>query len=217
MRLINNKKKEEEYNFYKTKYQKLIKIWQQNYDPRKEFINKLNFKNKIILDLGCANGHLIKKHIKDNKIYGIDIGKESLKEAKKNGFFQTKCLNLDNDKFPYNKKMFDVIFCFDVIEHVFKPEKLIKNISKVIKDGGTLYLTTHNLFRCSNPKKVSGPYLFSIKEIRTMLKKEGFKKIRIYGWSWWSTENPSIIRKIKLFIWWNLPLFAKDLYVIAKK
>ena len=48
---------------------------------------------------------------------------------------------------PFNlNEQFDVIFCIEVITHVYDPMQVFKNISKHLKKGGTLYLSTHFVF-----------------------------------------------------------------------
>lgn len=217
MRVNYKIKPKKEYLFYKSTYCDLIVKWQNNFDPRKLFINNLSFKNKKILDIGCANGLLVKKYIKNNQLYGIDISEKLISSAKKNGFVFAKTLNIDKEKLPFEKDFFDVIFFFDVIEHVFKPEKLIKESFKVLKKDGLFYITTHNLFRCRNTSKISDPNLFSIKEIKGLLKKEVFRIVSVNGWSWYRKENETIFKKAKYFFWWHFPIFAKDMFIIVRK
>ncbi|HEY3388842.1 MAG TPA: class I SAM-dependent methyltransferase [Prolixibacteraceae bacterium] len=47
---------------------------------------------------------------------------------------------------PFKDKSFDIIICSDVIEHVPRPVVLIKEISRVLKPNGILYLSCPNKF-----------------------------------------------------------------------
>jgi len=43
---------------------------------------------------------------------------------------------------PIKDKEFDVVFCFDLIEHIKEDMKLLKELSRVLKDNGKIILTT---------------------------------------------------------------------------
>jgi ubiquinone/menaquinone biosynthesis C-methylase UbiE len=45
----------------------------------------------------------------------------------------------------YEDKMFDVLLNIDVIEHMEHPNRLINEMHRVLKDGGTLILSTPNV------------------------------------------------------------------------
>ncbi|MDO8620904.1 MAG: class I SAM-dependent methyltransferase, partial [Candidatus Levybacteria bacterium] len=45
---------------------------------------------------------------------------------------------------PFEDGYFDLIWCTDVIEHLYKPDFLISEIDRVLKKGGTSIITTPN-------------------------------------------------------------------------
>lgn len=50
------------------------------------------------------------------------------------------------EKIPFPDNSFDVILCFQVLEHIENPEKAISEMRRVLKDGGLLMLTTHGTY-----------------------------------------------------------------------
>lgn len=99
---------------------------------------KLNNKSKV-LDVGCGKGYLLfemKKILPDLKVYGFDISKHAIKNAKKE---VKKNLFVHDGKktFPYKKKYFDFTFTLACL-HNFKAndlEKSIKEIERVSKNS----------------------------------------------------------------------------------
>ena len=79
-------------------------------------------------------------------IIGIDASNKTIEIAKKHA--EEKNLKIDyinTDIGGYKKtNKFDAVVCFELIEHVPNPEKLIEQISSVIKPGGKLFLSTIN-------------------------------------------------------------------------
>jgi ubiquinone/menaquinone biosynthesis C-methylase UbiE len=51
--------------------------------------------------------------------------------------FADKFVNL-NERLPYEKDSFDTVLLSDVLEHIAYPDKLMSEISRVLKPGGTL-------------------------------------------------------------------------------
>ena len=127
----------------------LQKIWhERRFSELKSFIRSPRGK---ILDVGCHSGLFTSKFSKDPSvaIYGIDISSEAIVLAKKRikkGHFYVA----DAHKLPFENSFFDVIFCFEMLEHVEMPEKVISEIFRVLKKGGRgviLIPTDNKLFK----------------------------------------------------------------------
>lgn len=87
-----------------------------------------------LLDIGCGRGEFLRGFIDCGvEGYGVDSSRAAEKycpEAK----LSTTDLEIDGLPFEYN--FFDVIYSKSVIEHFHYPEKLVKEIYRVLKPGG---------------------------------------------------------------------------------
>jgi len=112
-------------------------------------IKKFNLKsNNLILDLACGMGVIPREFAKitDAKIIGCDFSDVFIELNKKDGFECKKVdLNDFSKAYPYDDKIADVIFCGEIIEHVFNPDFLISEVRRILKPCGYLILTTPNL------------------------------------------------------------------------
>ena len=111
--------------------------------------NTINIKGLRILDIGCGGGLLAEELSKKGaKITGLDASEKTINIAKQhakesNLNIEYICSTLES-YIEKNKKKFDVVICFELIEHVPDQEKLIHSISKVTKKNSTLFLSTIN-------------------------------------------------------------------------
>ncbi len=171
----------------------------------KESLNIIKplIKNKIILDCGAAQ-HSIKQILKSDKpwihaflskyakkIEGIDLAEDAVKKFKSLGY-NIKLGNVE--EMNYNNK-FEVIFAGDLIEHLSNPGKFLNKSYIALKPKGKLILTTPNTFSflrilrvifgfTNNPKvNPEHTFWFSPKTIKELIRREGFKNIKVHYYS----------------------------------
>ena len=109
-----------------------------------------NVKDKEILDIACGTGYgmyLMSYFAKS--VSGYDYNKDAINEAKKFPYHCNCCLEIRNleDNKPlsnYKHKKFDVITCFETIEHLENPERLLENIKNHLNSKGIFYFSTPN-------------------------------------------------------------------------
>jgi ubiquinone/menaquinone biosynthesis C-methylase UbiE len=131
-------------------------------------------KTLQILNLGCGPGlnhKCVSQILNKSKIHGIDTDTEAIKLCKLYNPKERKIIKKYNgNKIPYHDNKFDAIIFDTVIEHVEKPKQLIKEIYRVLKRDGILYITTANkywpiephynlLFLSYLPKKIAKQYM----------------------------------------------------------
>ena len=115
---------------------------------RLEYIlSKCNIQDKRILDVGCGGGILSEQLHKHGAIVtGIDSSSKSITIARQHAEEQ-------NYNIKYiNKSIFDItdcdsfdfIVCFEMIEHIDKPNDLIKKINELSTKKSGLFLSTIN-------------------------------------------------------------------------
>lgn len=110
-------------------------------------IPQLIRKNTSLLDVGCNTGYLgkvlkIKKVIAD----GIDINEKALRIAKK---FYRKVYKRDlyKAKLAIDKQFYDYIVFMDVLEHLPRPDLLLKDSLKYLKKNGKIIVSLPNAAR----------------------------------------------------------------------
>lgn len=111
------------------------------------YIAKQDFK---VLDFGCGEGifcgYYLTKIIKQYR--GIDISKEAVKKAQQKGL-NVKQFNIDVEKMlPFADNYFDAAICSEVLEHLFDPEHVLKEIFRVLKPQGVLFTSVPNVAYC---------------------------------------------------------------------
>ena len=171
-------------------------------------------KTGIVLDIGCGQGRYTSLLLKKGyKVIGIDINRLRLKQASKFAdVILSDCHNL-----PFKDRSFDLVCILQVIHHIEEPQKTLDEISRLLKDGGVLYITEvvednplFKLLRNINPSWEGDPVKTRLtrKELRQILNKR-FSLIRedmSYGnfhWLWWifvtRFKDISIITKLIRF------------------
>jgi ubiquinone/menaquinone biosynthesis C-methylase UbiE len=105
------------------------------------------------LDIGCGTGYYSLRLLKMGfDVVGLDISSKSIKLAKlkteSRGFRQIDFNRADATVLPFNENSFDVIVAMgSVLNHVSAPERMIKEISRVLRPGG-LFFTDVDNFTC---------------------------------------------------------------------
>ncbi len=152
-------------------------------------------KGTVIVDFGCGKGEIMKEISAINpgaRVIGLDVSETALKDARVQspGFDFHKIE--DGGRFPLETNSSDFVFSSEVIEHVYDTENAFKEISRILKRGGKLLLTTpyHGfiknllivLFDFDRHFNPTGPHVrfFSKNSLFVNLRKNGFK-ITDYG------------------------------------
>lgn len=118
-----------------------------------------------ILDLGCGAGFLSNSlALRDYKVTGIDLSPQSLDVAAKHDSTKSVTYKVaDAYQLPFSNESFEVVTAMDFLEHVEHPEKVIAEISRVLKPGGIFIFHTFNRNPMSN--------LIAIKLVEKLIKK----------------------------------------------
>lgn len=181
-------------------------------------LNDINGKN--ILNIGCGFGWFELFALKNNpeKISAIEITEEDLKTAKESIIDRRVKFKIGSAiKIPYPDNTFDTIVSWEVIEHIPKntEKEMMKEISRVLKLNGVLYLSTphKNFLSCVLDPAwwlISHRH-YSLEQLEEFTKNNGLEldKFAIKGGMW------SLLTMINLYVskWiFRRNLFFKQLF-----
>lgn len=163
-----------------------------NWVPTPTFLYRNYLYEKIIkgfdntqryLLIGIGTGYFLKK-LEDMGFKGtaLDISKESITKAKKiTNKDYTNIQFGDILKYKNNQKT-NLIFCFEVLEHIKDDQKAINNIYKLLKNKGLfIFSVPAHMSKWGKMDDMGGHFRrYERKEILTKLQKTGFKIQKIY-------------------------------------
>jgi SAM-dependent methyltransferase len=97
----------------------------------KKFIRDYSLENKRILEVGAGSG-LLQDLVTDYT--GLDIAPTAAR------FFHKPFVQASVTDMPFADNEFDGVWSVWVLEHVTKPERALKEIRRVVHDGGLIFL-----------------------------------------------------------------------------
>lgn len=140
-----------------------------------------DLENKDVLDVGCSYGWFEDFALKSSckRIVAIEPNKKNFSEAQE---YVPEAEYLEGSVFeiPFEPETFDTVAFFDVIEHIPRntEPKALKEINRVLKSKGVLYLSTPHRSILSNsldPAWYLGHRHYSRAKLVGLLKEAGFK------------------------------------------
>lgn len=161
----------------------------QNLESLEDFIRFANVHGRAVLDAGCGIGLLSKRlGLDKNQVVGIDINLHMLQYSKNEIKFGD-ILRASIYEIPIKSKEFDCVFLSNVMEHLERPLEALKEIRRMLKPSGVLFLSTPN-GALYNLKKLVGKvykramdrthiHEFIWKELRTLVEKGGFQIVEV--------------------------------------
>lgn len=119
-----------------------------------------------VLDIGCGTKPYKKYLVASTEYIGMDESKDV-----------SPGVLAKSDKIPFSDGYFDSVLCTELLEHLPEPQDTLKEIKRVLKKGGYLYLTVPQEW-CLHyePRDY---FRFTKYGIKYLLEKNGFEVIRI--------------------------------------
>jgi len=178
----------------------------------------LNGQGKKALDVGCAYGFTTR--ILAGLGYetcGVDISGYGTKQGKILAGSQFVVCDAQTNM-PFTSETFDLVTCFDVLEHLPNPEKAIANMFNVCK--GTIVCTTPNRKVEKPIRKLMNDYDETHISVKTPLQSEkGITEILDYkSFKVESFYDLALKLGQKLFFKsFNIPRFGLTVRILIKK
>lgn len=96
-----------------------------------------------VLDLGCGRGGVVELFWRDVALAaGVDADASSLAEHRAAGM---PVLLGRGESLPFVDGSFDLVVCLWVLEHLRRPEEVLREVSRVLRPGGHFVFLTPNL------------------------------------------------------------------------
>ena len=132
---------------YTDAYHKLISAAgrdsQAHWGFRKEAVAQ-HKQSGALLDLGCSSGSFLEFMQSESwNLYGIEMSAEVARVAEERSKAQVFVGDILDAPFP--RESFDVITCFDVLEHLYEPRRVMARVSEWLKPGGIFYILVPNI------------------------------------------------------------------------
>ena len=159
--------------------------YDKKYGYNREFVDYESLKGKKILEIGCGLGIDLVQFAKAGAITtGMDISDFAVEMSRKNleiHNLKADVFRGDGEYLAFEDESFDSVFAISSIPYTQNPEKMIREIHRVLKKGGEAYLVVYNsgswlnmLFRIFNMKsqREDAPafHKYSIKEFERLLR-----------------------------------------------
>ena len=127
------------YRFQREKYGPKLAFMKRHFGER--------FPSVALLDVGVGYGVFLKIAGEDfglRNLHGMDPYPNSIEIAKQMTPARIERGNLLDEKWPFEERSFDVITCFDVLEHLEKPDEFFVNARRYLKFDGMVVISTPN-------------------------------------------------------------------------
>lgn len=100
----------------------------------------------LILDIGCGSGVQLRalEVAKPKLLIGTDVNRNALVYAKNKNIPQSEFIIADAQNLPFKSETVNKIICAEIIEHLNEPEQMIAETQRVLKNGGSIVITTPN-------------------------------------------------------------------------
>jgi SAM-dependent methyltransferase len=179
-------------------------------------------KGKRVLEVACGRGGFANRMAAMGAVtFGTDFSATALQIARgksvQNGGVRLELIQADAQNLPYADESFDVVVSCETIEHLPHPCAALKEMARICRAGGLLYLTTPNYFnamglyyfyaRLRDRPATPGSdqptdHVFWFPGIRAMLKQAGWAIIcadgTIHQFPIWPGHNPVAIPSLEL-------------------
>lgn len=172
-------------------------------DELVRLVHKHTWTGAQVLDIGCSTGAFLNFAEERGCItHGLESSVAARNAASESGH---DCRQSIED-FEYNM-LFDIIFCFDVIEHVYSARDFLSRYSAALKPGGKFFILTGDV-QCRLSKRLGSKWWYvrypehisfpSIKYLESLPQFEVLDICRTFAFRHF--EGPLSIKLIKMFV-----------------
>ncbi|HAH05452.1 MAG TPA: hypothetical protein DCM05_02825 [Elusimicrobia bacterium] len=161
-----------------------------------------------LLEVGCSAGFFLNAARTSFEVTGVEPSRWAREYAAKTLHLPKVVETLQGERFP--DAHFDAAALIDVIEHLDDPRGMMREVARVLRPGGFLYLVTPDIESLSarllrgywwglRPAHIQ---YFSPRTLKTLLDKAGFETVlvksygRIFTWGYWLSRLSNYPRPV---------------------
>ena len=125
-------------------------------NPRPEVALSLLEGGERLLDLGCWTGAFlarVQRAERYRQLVGVDFVAEGVDTARSRGF-DARVVDLNTDPLPFPDAHFDGVVHLAVLEHVFDPFAVIREVHRVLRPGGEFVVAVPNVASLTNRLRI---------------------------------------------------------------
>lgn len=118
-----------------------------------------------VLDVGCGPGLFLEAAAwRGHRVHGVDLSERMVLESNKRlGQYlpgRVPCQQGDIERLPFENDSMDVVLCLGVLPYLRDDRAAIREISRVLKDGGFAIILLPNLIKMGN---LLDPYYYLVR------------------------------------------------------
>jgi 2-polyprenyl-3-methyl-5-hydroxy-6-metoxy-1,4-benzoquinol methylase len=179
-------------------------------------------KHGRLLEVGCSVGYFLNAARHSFEVVGVEPSRWAQKYTRERLKIEVPAATLEEAAF--SDAHFDVVAMIDVIEHLPDPLAALREVRRILKPGGHLYIVTPDIESLS--ARILGSrwwglrpahiFYFSSKTLRAMLEANGFEIVyrrsygRIFSWGYWLSRLTNYPRFIYNTVAWVIRLFGVE-------
>lgn len=137
---------------------------------------KTGIEPRKVLDFGCGDGRsidLFKRLLPNADWTGVDI--EDSPEVKTRVRDDGRFVTYDGENLPFADKAFDLVYSYQVLEHVRKPEVVLKEVARVMTPDG-LFIGQTSQFEAYHSYSL---WNFTVYGFKRIMEDAGFKLLEL--------------------------------------
>jgi ubiquinone/menaquinone biosynthesis C-methylase UbiE len=108
------------------------RVWLRTYHALRRWIRAHDLEHGRVLEIGCGTGllqHLVPRYV------GTDLATTSA------AYMQKPFCACSATRLPFDDNTFDGLWTVWVLEHIDQPEQMLAEMRRVVKPGGTIFLS----------------------------------------------------------------------------
>jgi len=140
-----------------------------------------------LLEIGCGTGGFLRLAESHFDVEGIDISKYAIQQIQPHFGERVRVGNVEQNSLPHNR--YDAVIVYNILEHLRKPEKVVKRIYAALKPGGVMIGSVPNnqpflgsfITRMGNFVDRTHVSTFRPEKWQHIYLHAGFSKIELFG------------------------------------